>query len=36
MVGLVGKPGVKPVADEAESRLRRACATLESGGAAQP
>ena len=28
MVGLVGKPGVKNVADEAESRLRRACAAL--------
>ena len=28
MVGLVGKPDVKPVADEAERRLRRACAAL--------
>jgi len=28
MVGLVGKPDVKVVADEAESRLRRACAAL--------
>lgn len=28
MVGLVGKPDVKPVADEAERRLRRACAVL--------
>jgi len=33
MVGLVGKPGVKPVADQAESRLRRACAALEAGNA---
>lgn len=32
MVGLVGKPGVKSVADEAEARLRRACAAL--GGTA--
>jgi uncharacterized protein (DUF302 family) len=32
MVGLVGKPGVKSVADEAEVRLRRACAAL--GGTA--
>lgn len=31
MVGLVGKPGVKAVADEAESRLRRVCTAL--GGA---
>jgi uncharacterized protein (DUF302 family) len=30
MVGLVGKPGIKPVADEAEARLRRACAALEA------
>ncbi len=28
MVGLVGKADVKPVADEAEQRLRRACASL--------
>jgi len=28
MVGLVGKPGVRSVADEAESRLRRACSAL--------
>lgn len=28
MVGLVGKPEVKVVADEAESRLRRACSAL--------
>lgn len=28
MVGLVGKAGVKVVADEAESRLRRACAAI--------
>ncbi len=33
MVGLVGKPSVKPVADQAESRLRRACAALEAGNA---
>lgn len=32
MVGLVGKPGVKKVADDAESRLRRACAALGGGG----
>ncbi len=32
MVGLVGKPSVKPVADQAEQRLRRAWASL--GGAA--
>ena len=31
MVGLVGKPGVKTVADEAESRLRRACDALGGG-----
>ncbi len=31
MVGLVAKPGVRSVADEAESRLRRACSAL--GGA---
>ncbi len=31
MVGLVGKPGVKTIADEAERRLRRACAMLEAG-----
>jgi len=28
MVGLVGKSGVKTVADEAESRLRRVCESL--------
>jgi uncharacterized protein (DUF302 family) len=28
MVGLVGKPGVRAVADEAESRLRRVAAAL--------
>jgi uncharacterized protein (DUF302 family) len=28
MVGLVGKPAVKAVADEAEQRLRRVCADL--------
>ena len=32
MVGLVGKPGIQPVADQAEQRLRRACASL--GGSA--
>lgn len=31
MVGLVGKPGIRPIADEAEQRLRRVCASL--GGA---
>jgi uncharacterized protein (DUF302 family) len=34
MVGLVGKPEVKLVADAAEQRLRRACASLAGGGAA--
>ena len=33
MVGRVGKPGVKAVADQAEARLRRACAVLEAGKA---
>jgi uncharacterized protein (DUF302 family) len=28
MVGLVGRPEVQPVADEAEQRLRRVCASL--------
>lgn len=28
MVGLVGEPGVKAIADAAEQRLRRACASL--------
>ena len=28
MVGLVGRPEIKAVADEAEQRLRRACASL--------
>ena len=28
MVGLVGKPGMKAVAEQAEQRLRRACAML--------
>ena len=32
MVGLVGKPSVKPVADAAEERLRRACAALGGSG----
>ena len=31
MVGLVGKPGVKTVADDAESRLRRVCDALGGG-----
>ncbi len=30
MVALVGKPTVKPVADEAEQRLRRVCAALSA------
>lgn len=34
MVGLVGKPEVQQVADAAEQRLRRACASLAGGGAA--
>ena len=34
MVSLVGKPGVKAVADEAESRLRRACQALGGSSAA--
>lgn len=33
MVGLVGKPEVKTVADEAERRLRRACQALAGSGA---
>ena len=33
MVGLVGKPGVKTVADEAEARLRRVCAALDGSSA---
>ena len=32
MVGLVGKPEIRSVADQAEQRLRRACASL--GGSA--
>jgi uncharacterized protein (DUF302 family) len=35
MVGLVGKPGMKAVAEQAEQRLRRACAMLD-GGTARP
>lgn len=31
MVGLVDKPGVKAVADQAESRLRRVCEALGDG-----
>ena len=34
MVGLVGRQDVKPVADEAEARLRRACAALAAGATA--
>ena len=33
MVSLVGKPEVKSVADQAEQRLRRACASLGSSAA---
>lgn len=32
MVGLVGKPQMQPVADQAEQRLRRACAMLGGQG----
>lgn len=31
MVGLVGKAGIKPVADQAEQRLRRVCSALGGG-----
>ncbi len=34
MVGLVGQPAVKAVADAAEQRLRRACQSLGGSGAA--
>jgi uncharacterized protein (DUF302 family) len=34
MVALVGKPGVKAVADQAEARLRRVCAALSAGSPA--
>ena len=34
MVGLVDKPEIKSVADHAEQRLRRACASLGGSGAA--
>lgn len=34
MVGLVGRPEVQPVADQAEQRLRRACASLRGSAAA--
>ena len=34
MVSLVGRPEVKAAADEAEQRLRRACASL--GGSTTP
>jgi len=34
MVGLVGKPQMQPVADQAEQRLRRVCAML--GGTSPP
>ncbi len=30
MVALVGKPTVQPIADQAEQRLRRVCATLSA------
>lgn len=30
MVRMVGKTTVKPIADEAEQRLRRVCATLSA------
>ncbi len=30
MMGLAGKSGIKPVADEAEQRLRRVCAALSA------
>jgi hypothetical protein len=33
MVGLVGRDDVRPVADEAEQRLRRVCASLGGSGA---
>lgn len=32
MVGLVGRDDVKPVADQAEQRLRKACAALQASG----
>ncbi|MEO7008394.1 MAG: DUF302 domain-containing protein [Caldimonas sp.] len=31
MVALVGKPAVQPIADQAEQRLRRVCASLAAG-----
>jgi uncharacterized protein (DUF302 family) len=34
MVGLVGKSTIEPIADEAEQRLRRVCASLSSGAGA--
>lgn len=34
MVGLVGKPEIAPVADQAEQRLRRVCASLGGSAAA--
>lgn len=34
MVGLVDKPGIRSVADQAEQRLRRACASLGGSAAA--
>ena len=36
MVALVGKPTVQPVADQAEQRLRRVCASLMSKRRAAP
>jgi uncharacterized protein (DUF302 family) len=35
MAALVGRPEIKPVADEAEQRLRRACASLGGSAPAQ-
>lgn len=35
MVGLVGKPGIQPVADEATQRLQRVCTALGGGGPAK-
>jgi uncharacterized protein (DUF302 family) len=32
MVGLVGRDEIRPVADQAEQRLRRACATIAAAG----
>jgi len=35
MVGLVERPEIKPVADEAEQRLRRVCANLSTSATAK-